>query len=428
MLKRTLRALNVVVLAVLLSMTSGRRVLQRQRAAETVRALPRYSARKASGRDLVWIPKNLSRNRSRSRTLPARPRGGAADAASPAVGSAGAPVGGWQRRKNVLNIVTWNVRDLSNASDGQAHHSFVLSNLRELVQLRGADVLVLQEVQNCRLVEAALPLWSCVDTVVSPDREQRTPSVLGNVILYNRQLFEGSEENRVLWQGYAGATSWRDRYNKSLSERHAEECIWQNYNNCSRMQSDLSTVGSVRLTLRPQLWTANALQAFPGGLRLVDVHLFAGASRGGLPEAAKAARRAFQMRGLIALVDKWSSTDAAAAVASAGGQPPPSPVTVFAGDFNTRGAAEMKGVISSAWDYGVRMWCPAASGFCDAVLSQHKTHQAGYLDHVVLEYDPARPLHLRARSETFRQAGGRAARQAQVVSDHDPLLVSLAPE
>lgn len=318
-------------------------------------------------------------------------------------------------KKNMLSVISWNVQDLGAKQHGKGseHHAFVTESLQKFVAKENADIVVLQEVTDCDMVDGAIQGWRCVGSVIPERVESNLPQVvLGNVLLYNEALFQGSYDNRVLTTGFKHAARQGDVNGDTLFDHHGEKCDWEAYNGCRNAYSDMPSATSVKLTMHAQRWTPSMLRAFPGGVRVMDVHLFAGARKQNLAEAGKAHRRRFQLRSLMALVDDWNKADT--------NHPPPT--TIYAGDFNTRKKSELKGVVAPAGDYGVRLWCPADAGWCDAVDSKHNTHRAGTLDHVVVDIRPQpSSVPFRARSKVLHQGSGSE------FSDHAPLFVEFQP-
>ncbi|CAK0790144.1 unnamed protein product [Prorocentrum cordatum] len=299
--------------------------------------------------------------------------------------------------------------------------TYITAALRQFVATYKPDVVLLQEVESCDLVARALPDWSCVGSVVPEHVESNLPNVvLGNVILYSTRLFIGSTPNRVLTTGYREAARRTDKSGKSLFDHHGEECSWAEYNGCKNPFADMPSATSVKLFLRDGEWAAAVRDMFPAGLRAVSVHLFAGGRHGGLSEAGKARRRRFQLRSLMALVDHWNAQDAA------GSRGASVPVTIYAGDFNTRRKHELQEIAAPAEDYGMRLWCPADGGWCDNTLSKHKTHKAGTLDHVTIDVrrESAAASPFLGRANVLRQPISGRGRGG---SDHDPLFVQLKP-
>mmetsp|Transcript_16096 Transcript_16096/g.43143 ORF Transcript_16096/g.43143 Transcript_16096/m.43143 type:complete len:149 (+) Transcript_16096:106-552(+) len=122
----------------------------------------------------------------------------------------------------------------------------------------------------------------------------------------------------------------------------------------------------------------------------------------------------------MALVDHWNAQDAA------GSRGASVPVTIYAGDFNTRRKHELQEIAAPAEDYGMRLWCPADGGWCDNTLSKHKTHKAGTLDHVTIDVrrESAAASPFLGRANVLRQPISGRGRGG---SDHDPLFVQLKP-
>lgn len=329
--------------------------------------------------------------------------------------------------KSTLSILTWNVQDLGSEvkkkGAGSQHQQYVTRSLQHFVKTNSPDVVVLQEVTDCSLVKQALDGWKCVDSVVAAAVENKIANVvLGNVLLYNAKVFSASHENRVLSERHSTerAAERKDSTGMTLAEHHKGKdstgCDWGAYNECN-MHSDMPKATSVRLKLLQGQWAPSLLLAFAGGIRVVDVHLFAGGSAQGLQDIQRAHRRAFQMRSLLALVDYWNSMDGSAIP----------PTTVYAGDFNTRDKTEMQGVIAPASNYNVNLWCPADGGWCDKVDSRHSTSTTRqnvkqFLDHVAIDIRPQpKPnsgLPFQARSHILSQLGTKKEQ-----SDHSPLFV-----
>jgi len=325
-----------------------------------------------------------------------------------------------QRTK--LSVLTWNAENLL-LKGNQAHNNYIAKSLKQLVQQQKPDVVLLQEVEDCSLVDKVLAGWACVGSVVPEHVEQKlSKQALGNVLLYNADAFDASRANRVLEQRahpFKSVVDSKDLSGKSLRQHHKKDCAWSEYKNgdgCKSVFSDFAIPTSVRLELRcPQLWSQELCAAFPDGLRFVNVHLFAGAGKG-LPQSATSARRAFQMRSLMALVHSWNSQSGDA------------PATVYAGDFNTRKKDELRDVVASAGDYGAQLWCPADGGMCDQVDSKPRTHKAGFLDHLLVDLPAsagkAALLGGAAAAKVLTQPSGQAAAK----SDHEPLLVEITPK
>jgi endonuclease/exonuclease/phosphatase family metal-dependent hydrolase len=314
--------------------------------------------------------------------------------------------------------MTWNVENLK--SDGGPHKTYITAALQQFVAKYKPDIVVLQEVEACDLVAHALSDWACVGSVVPEHVESNLPHVvLGNVVLYNTKLFLGSKPNRVLTTGFKEAARRIDRSGNNLFDHHGEKCSWEEYNGCKNSYADMPSATSIKLFLRKDEWATEVRSLFPGGLRVVNVHLFAGGRHGGLSEASKAHRRRFQMRSLMALVDSWNAKD------TTGSRSSNAPVTIYAGDFNTRRKHELQEIAAPAEDYGMRLWCPADGGWCDTTLSKYKTHKAGTLDHVVVdirrEFTSSPFL---ARASVLRQP---TSGKGQGGSDHDPLFVQMKP-
>lgn len=320
--------------------------------------------------------------------------------------------------KSSLNIMTWNVENLK--SDGGQHQTYITAALQHFIIKSKPDVVVLQEVEACDLVAHALPDWACVGSVVPEHVETNLPHiVLGNVILYNTRLFVGAKPNRVLTTGFKAAARRLDRSGKNLFDHHGEKCSWEEYNGCKNAYADMPSATSVKLFLREDAWATEVRALFPAGLRVVNVHLFAGGRHGGLSEAGKAQRRRFQMRSLMSLVNDWNAKDTAETRSSN------LPVTIYAGDFNTRRKHELQDISAPADDYGMRLWCPADGGWCDTALSKYKTHKAGTLDHVTVDIQrEVTSSPFLGRASVLRQPTSGRGRGG---SDHDPLFVQMKP-
>eukprot|EP00421_Protoceratium_reticulatum_P025516 CAMPEP_0168471636 /NCGR_PEP_ID=MMETSP0228-20121227/59385_1 /TAXON_ID=133427 /ORGANISM="Protoceratium reticulatum, Strain CCCM 535 (=CCMP 1889)" /LENGTH=380 /DNA_ID=CAMNT_0008487553 /DNA_START=192 /DNA_END=1334 /DNA_ORIENTATION=- len=354
-------------------------------------------------------------------------------------------------------MITWNVENVMEGG-GTGHVSHIGQALR---QLAGGDprpdVMLLQEVDACKLLmeDYFSDLdWDCIEPAVSETKmkwkKQHAPGIaLGNLILYRSEMLSASkenrsEENRVLdeGQGYAEAMMIRDTGSqKTLLEHHKEACTW---GNCKSPTHDMPDATSVKLYLRKDKWTEDMLKFFSGGIRFVNVHLYAGFAghRQQLlsPEQLAVrstnaqARRAFQMRSVLALNYYWKiqdqSMDATPMSVLAlnhywkiqDQSKNATPTTIYAGDFNTKAEDEMKKLVASASDYGVLLYCPG-DGKCEDEVSTLKTNFRGdsFLDHVTVEY-----------SEDRREAIDQLLWQGRVLkqdtrkagwSDHNPLLV-----
>lgn len=268
----------------------------------------------------------------------------------------------------------------------------------------------MQEVEGCGYVDNMLIGFACVESTVPERIEGRMPGlVLGNVILFDTNLFTATHANRVLTDE-GRAEEAVDDSGSSLREHHRTLCSWSAYNGCRRAQDDMPRPTSVRLAFQIGVWPRKVVAAFPGGIRIVDIHLFAGARVSGLSESAKADRRGFQMRSLFALVRRWNQ------------RMRDPPTTIYAGDFNTRGATELARVVASATDYGTHLWCAADGGRCGQVRARHRTHLAGYLDNVVVDVQPRGNL---AGATSFASVLQQPQGPASLRSDHEPLLVKL---
>jgi len=238
---------------------------------------------------------------------------GEQDASSPSVSSPQIPAG----TKKVLSIVTWNVQDvqhicptyISNAKH-QAHIAYFQSTLASYAAEKSPSIIVLQEIQDCSLTKLDEAEYSCIESTVDQQYEEKLQDVtLGTVILYRRDSFTASNGGRVLNTNIGNVDDWEDLASKSLSDHHAEDCTWTGLSGgrgCSNMQSDMPEFGSVLLTLRPGAWHESVEKALPHGVRVVNVHLYSGARVKTVTDGDKAKRRAFQLRSMVATVETWN--------------------------------------------------------------------------------------------------------------------------
>lgn len=317
-----------------------------------------------------------------------------------------------------FSIMTWNVENMG-VSSSPEHKEYIKAALTQLVKDHRPDIIVLQEIETCNLVDMGYlhryGHYQCVGSVIPARLEQKTSIVLGNILIYRADLFVTISSNKVLSSGYAQAARHHDRNGETLNDHHARDCSWAAYNGCTNPRSDMPQANSVTLMFQQTAWNANVHTAFPGGLRVVNIHLFSGV-KAKLTNTSRADRRAFQLRSLFALTDHWNT-------ALPSGSTPPT--TLYAGDYNTRGPHELRRLTQSAMDYGVDMWCPSDGGLCSHVSSQKKTHRGGFLDNVLVDIQP-RGSHARlgAWGLILDQPSGPGEK-----SDHNPLLLKLgAPE
>lgn len=316
-----------------------------------------------------------------------------------------------------LTVMTWNVENVGRIVTEQ-HLSFVVASLKAFVAKYKSDVIALQEIESCSYIAGSLPSYSCVESVVSETVESRRPGmVLGGLLLFKTAVFEAAYENRILsdstWKKHISIR--RDRGGMTLSDRHTNECTWAPYNGCHSPHPDIPKTNTVELSLRKGFWNSNLSSSLKGGIRMVNVHLFAGGHMHSLTEKMRADRRSFQMRALLWLTDLWNSASGAYGT----------PTTFYVGDYNTRGENELRRVVHAAKDYGVDLWCPADHGRCADVASRHRTHRAGYLDHIVVDLrSHGAHRNLGVKAAVLQQKGTKLDGQ----SDHSPLLLKITAQ
>lgn len=349
-----------------------------------------------------------------------------------------------------ITIMTWNARDVVDAelTDVKEHAKYIRDALVSLVKANQPSVLVLQEVQACKLIDGGLPDFTCVDSTIDAKAEAVLPRLaLGNVVLYETKLFDASNANRLMQglpkknsQPYKVAAQHKHggrKKNPSLYGFHKTECTWKGYNGCRTIWPDAPRVTTVRLkpNCAAGFWSQAVCNEFKHGLRIAAVHLFAGGKwiqKKVLNSEQVLQRRRFQMRALFHLVDHWNYED------SQFGEEPPT--SVYVGDFNTPKASELLDVLGAANDYGVDLWCPMLKGYCKQLASgslptELKSHPKGHLDHVVMD--------MRLQSQSFPMATSKIIAQPSMLdergrqkypgcksakvcqSDHSPMLVDL---
>lgn len=319
--------------------------------------------------------------------------------------------------KAFLSVMTWNVEKL----DGELAEktSYVNGVLKKLIGMHQVDVVLLQEARSCDLLGEAMGAagMDCVDTVVDAAYEAKMSfTVLGGVILFSKAAFDSPAythnraTDRSEWSRWLSAddASVKDLGGKTLISKWSESCTWSKYRKgkgCSSIHADIPMTNSVKLYLKPGQFSEGLQGAFAGGVRPVNIHLFSGAKNREISDAAKAAKRAFQMRSLLWLSRVWDLNDEHDLGQSA-------PNTIYAGDFNTRRVDDLKEVLAPARDYGLAPWEASDS---------LRTHASGeFLDHVVLSSRPGGAV-VRASTEVYDQLGTRGA----VNSDHNPMIVKL---
>lgn len=316
--------------------------------------------------------------------------------------------------KDQLTLMTWNVEKLGRNAPPK-HVSFVQQSLANYTLAYSPDVIALQEIEACSYVGDAVHGYECTDTVIPSFVEEKNPrTVLGGVLLHKATEFVSSRKNRVMQE-----KEWHDNIKfhkdidgKTLIGRHSEECTWKAYNGCNKVHADILRTNSIDLSLLPNRWQPELYAALRDGIRIFNVHLFAGVSISRLTNEMRAARRTFQMRSLLWLSEVWNNDD----------KTEHKPMTVYLGDFNTRGDQDLRRIVSAAGDYGVVPWCPANRGKCMNTTSQHKTSKAGYLDQMVFGMRPESVgFTLNTTATVLKQAGPRSGGH----SDHNPLLLSI---
>jgi len=222
-----------------------------------------------------------------------------------------------------------------------------------------------------------------------------------------------------------------DKLGNNLRHHHAQECTWDGLSHgrgCSNVHGDVPRFSSVLLQLKPgSTWIPSAYATLADGIRIVDVHLFAGGSRKDMTlqqagearkaherrnEQARSAKRSFQLRSIFATLSLWNQ------------QLGKAPVSFYAGDFNTRRDNEFRDLVkASEEDYQFELQCPSsglrkATQSCRSAISTKKTSRAGFLDHIA--YDSH--SHLTATSfAVLRQPKG-------ATSDHQPILAQVRIE
>lgn len=319
--------------------------------------------------------------------------------------------------KNFLSIMSWNVEKLDGSSEAKT--TYVNDVIIRVAQLHNVDVILLQEAQSCSLLSAARDTagMACVETVVDEDHEAKMSfTVLGGVILYSNSVFnpaQGTEnraKNTYEWRQWVGSDdpSVVDGDGRSLKAAHSSTCTWNKYRSgkgCTNVYSDMPTTNSIKLFLKTGKWNSALADAFPTGIRPVNVHLFSGVRNRELNDQTRAGRREFQMRALLWLNKIWNYNDNY----NYGEQ---APVTVYGGDFNTLAKADIRRVLAPASDYSIRPWVAS-----DSV----RTHGGGgYLDHVVLSSRPNSVI-VRSSTEVYDQVD----RRDPTHSDHNPLIVKI---
>jgi len=324
--------------------------------------------------------------------------------------------------RSSLSILTWNVENFGSNSLA-SKEDYVHKQLNSIYLQQKPEIFVLQEVESCRSIERFYRTkdYGCVTSTVSKTREQKTPMVLGNVVLYSQAHFRATNENRAMEEGIDHLPDQITPLSgRSLRNHWKEECeFWRAYRDCRSIMDDMQRPTTVLLTLRSDtgLWKEEVMDAFSSGVRIVDVHLFSGV-RQKLTDEGRRKRRKFQMRSLLAMVTDWNRDMERV------------PTTIYAGDFNTRGSLELRDITAAAEDYGLKLWCPANhekddryGGSCSRTKSTHQTSGDSFLDNFVVDLQPERGLAgSRAKAEVLKQPTN-----AQQRSDHEPFLLTFLP-
>jgi len=338
--------------------------------------------------------------------------------------------GGKLPTARTISVMSWNVEHVNVAVKDTPHVQFVQKTLQQLVRQHSPGIIALQEVENCKLVE--LSGYGCVDSVVDTYQERRLSFVtLGNVILYRNDLFVASRENIIRRTSVRDIVNQVDKAGNNLRYHHSQECTWgglSNGNGCGNVNDDVPSFSSVLLKLKPgSTWISSAYAALASGIRIVDIHLFAGGSRKDMTvpfngesrgaherrnEQARSAKRSFQLRSIFATVSLWNQELGNA------------PVSFYAGDFNTRQNNELRDLVkASEEDYQFELKCPSSglrksTRSCRSAISTRKTSRAGFLDHIA--YDSH--SHLSTTSfAVLKQPKGET-------SDHSPILAEVRIE
>eukprot|EP00405_Crypthecodinium_cohnii_P016220 CAMPEP_0206455962 /NCGR_PEP_ID=MMETSP0324_2-20121206/22084_1 /ASSEMBLY_ACC=CAM_ASM_000836 /TAXON_ID=2866 /ORGANISM="Crypthecodinium cohnii, Strain Seligo" /LENGTH=381 /DNA_ID=CAMNT_0053926805 /DNA_START=135 /DNA_END=1280 /DNA_ORIENTATION=- len=336
-----------------------------------------------------------------------------------------------------LIVMSWNMQDFDDkdrkSSSAADKKSKITARLTELLEDSKATVVLLQEIANCDLLDEVLKAatqYKCVPSVVDDKYEAGSFLVLGNVILYDSKVFYAPKghTNEVLatkfWDWaklarYTRGDAVLDSSGGSLDGAHEDMCNdktlgWIEFGKkpCDLL-SDLQSATSVLLKPKSGKWTEPATEALKEGILFVDIHLFSGKSSG-LTQQQNGQRRAFQFRTHVWRTKYWQKQS---------GTTYP---TIYAGDFNSGNAAELKKVIAEqSAAYDVDMSCLLEGAQCKDVEEKQMKPTLGKnypLDHVILDKTGV------PSTVTFSVASTKVYQIDRSIADHAPIAVKMTLE
>mmetsp|Transcript_65096 Transcript_65096/g.146822 ORF Transcript_65096/g.146822 Transcript_65096/m.146822 type:complete len:447 (-) Transcript_65096:78-1418(-) len=326
-----------------------------------------------------------------------------------------------------LRILSWNVKDVVRNSAYEKHRRYIAESLIALVEKYNPQVIFLQEIEKCYLLQELLDRYTsfeCVESVAEESFEDSDDKrAFGNAVLYNAAYFEASHLQRARKTSKWKIEQWKDEKGKLISDHW--DCKWKALGKgrgCDDVKKDFKKFTSVRLDPVQNEWTDEMYGAIKNGLRLISIHLWAGGRSEIKDGSVRLARRAFQFRSVMTMVAMWNTQDKkhhgdheAHAV----------PTTIYAGDYNTAGKGDFKVVAAAGEDYAVDLFCPMEKASCTSTDSAKKSHPAGYFDHIAMDINP------QATQEAFAH---KAAITSKIVdmprgdssSDHFPIYAKFA--